>query len=369
MMANEDVADTFDILAGLNLSKIHNGEKLQETYKSWASHYPSYAKDFLRRRKRDDSLWFELLVHELLLNLDCEVVVLDIDNNSKTPDFLARYDERCCYVEATTVNPHDNPSVVDRNLNGALKYLNKLSSHGFHIRITVKGKISRTLTRCELKTTFGKLLSENDPIQVHKLIREYGEWAAPHAEIAEEDWSLRGELVPKSRGNMRVEDSPGLIIESIGSYIGDASSQVQSAVTKKAKKYRDLVAPLVVAVNVLDVRFDGEAALAALFGQEQITFNPNNPEDLGRLTRNPDGVWVSRSRNPHGHLAAVIVFNSLFWWNPHGSVCLYLNPFIGNPALPKSLYKLPHAKGENGYGRRIEGADLDYLLFANSVRQ
>ena len=360
------MTDTMGISRSVDRSKESDEKRLREKYEPWLERYPPYARQHLQRRLWNDSAWFELLVHELLGRLGCKVDVIDIDNTDKTPDFLGSYGDRNCYVEATTVNPRDNPSILDPNLQDALRKLNELSSSDFQIRLSVEGKIQRTLGKDELVKTFGKLLREHGPVTVQQQIRVMGEFYAPFAELRGKGWRLRGELVPISPEHRLDGKARELIIGPIGTFAGDASPEVQKAVSKKASKYGRLNAPLIVAANVLDIRFDREAELAALFGQEQIQYFPSRPDVPDKLIRKPDGVWIKGGYQPrYTRLAGVIMFNGFFPWSPRGSVCLYLNPFNSNLALPEALYKLPYAKGEGGYIRRTEGADIETLLFEN----
>ena len=357
---------TSDIFTGLNLSNTSGGGSLLQRYETWFERYPQYAQESLRQRLANGKsvlgAWFELLLHELLFQLGCKVHVTDIDNTEKTPDFLVSHGGYNCYVEATTVNPADNPSMVDRHLEDAISMLNKLDSSKFQLGLSVEGRISRTLSRKELKSTFGKLLSEHDPAMVRKHISLWGEYSAPYAEIKDKGWVLRGELRPiPPEGKHRT--SPDLIVDLGGGYSGDASPKVQETVSKKAKKYGQLDAPLIVAVNVLDVRFGREAEAAALLGQEQIRYYPNHPEIHDQLVRKPDGVWVQGGYKPrYTRLAGVTMFNGFLPWSPQGSACLYVNPFGHNTDLPQPLYRLPHAKGEDGRLNWVEGIDIETLL-------
>ncbi len=276
----------FDLLSHMDLSNVPDAERLRKTYGSWFERYPLYAKQSLQQRLPSDGAWFELLLHELLVKLGCEVKVTDFDNNRRSTDFLVRHNGRSCYVEATTVNASNRPFVVDSNLEDALRKLNTLSSSDFRIRLIVEGKISRTLGRHELMEKFGKLLSENDPVKVQEQVHAMGKRAAPHAEIKGNGWSLRGELQPIYPQENQESRPRELIIGPFGSFVGDASLEVRRAVSKKAKKYRHLASPLVVAVDVLDGRFDREAELAALFGQEQIQYFPGRPDRLGPVNTN-----------------------------------------------------------------------------------
>ena len=87
---------------------------------------------------------------------------------------------------------------------------------------------------------------------------------------------LRGELRPiPQEGKQPI--SPELITDGGWDYSGDASRNVQDKVDKKAKKYDGLDAPLLVAANVLDPRFNQEAEMAALLGQGADSVFPRSP--------------------------------------------------------------------------------------------
>ena len=358
---------TSDIFSGFNLSTVADRERLLRVYRMWFERYPQDAKESLTQRLANGEnalgAWFELLLHELLSRLGIRVEVIDIDNTDRTPDFLASHGYRSCYIEATTVNPRDNPSELDSNLVDALRMLNEMSSSDFQIRLIVNGRIRRPLSRNELNEKFGKMLRENDRDTVQKRMQEMGEWAAPSVEIKEEGWRLRGELVPISPEQQRVGKPQELIIGPVGTFSGDASPEVQKRVSNKAGKYGDLYVPLIVAANVIDVRFDREAEVAALFGAEQIRYFPNHPEIPDQLIRKPDGVWVRGGYKPrYTRLAGVIMFNGFLPWDPRGSVCVYVNPFGSNTEFPQPLYYLPQAVVEDRRLNWTKGIDVEILL-------
>lgn len=356
-----------DTFSGLKLSNASDREPLLQRYGMWFERYPQPAKEPLNRRLANSNsaqgAWFELLLHATLIQLGCEVRVIDINNTDKTPDFLVIHGNRSCYVEATTVNPSDNPSAVDRNLEDAIAKLNKLESSDFQIRLIVEGKIPRTLSKTELMEKFGKLLRDHDVDAVRRRIQTFGDESAPYTEIRGRNWSLRGELDPIPDGQRAEGGFRELLIGPMGFYGGDASRQVQEGVSGKAKKYDHLDAPLVVAVNVLDIRCDGETEMAALFGKEQIRYFPNHPEIPDQLVRKPDGVFVKGGYKPrYTRLAGVTIFRGYLPRSPQGSACLYVNPFGYNTDLPQPLYQLPHAIWEDGRLNRTEGVDVETLL-------
>ena len=354
---------TPDILKKLHLSEVQEGRRLLNVYGSWYERYPQYARASLNQSSWFDGTWFELLIHELLTQLGFEVEVKDIDSLRRSPDFLARKNDRRCYVEVTTVDPEGNPLRVDPNLKEAIRKLNTLHSSDFQIALTIEGKIDRTLSERELDESFGRLLNENDPVMVQRQVCTMGEWAAPQTEIKGDDWILRGRLRPIPTTEEQSDRPRQLIVGLSGISEGDGSGMVRKAVVKKAGHYGRLDAPLIVAVNVLDSRFDREAEMATLFGEEQIEYFPDHAEVPDRLVRKPDGVWVKGGYQPrYTRLAGVLFFHSFFPWSPGGSVCLYVNPYLDNPDLPQALYRLPHVKREDGHIRRIEGEDTEILL-------
>ena len=288
-----------EILGAFDPSVVPDREQLLKLYESWFERYPSYAKQSLRRRLPGDSAWFELMMHELLIQIGCKVEVKDIGNAGKNPDFLVQSDGGRCYTEVTTVNPESNIAVVDPNFEDALRKLRKLSttsdtlkSSGLEILLHVEGRITRTLGSGELKQLLEKLLTENDLLSV----KEYP-WTAQPQEITGEGWKLRAELEPRLP-SMRQENEE-LVTGPYGSFSGDASNKVREAVKKKARKYPNLDAPLIVALNVWDPRFRHETAeMAALFGDEAIQYFLDRPDIPDRTVRMPDGVWVKGGYEP-----------------------------------------------------------------------
>ena len=357
---------TSGIFSGFDLSNMRDRGQLLQTYEMWFERYPQHAKASLRQRlgNGDNALgaWFELVLHELLFQLGCKLDVVDIDNTDKTPDFLTSHQDRSCYVEATIVNPRDNIAFIDDNFENAKDRLNTLHSPYFQIRLTVDGKLTRTLSNKELMEPFRKLLGEHDPAEVREQIALMGEYGAPYTEIKDNGWVLRGVLRPiPPEGKHRT--SPGLIVEVGGIYTGDASPEVQKAVSRKAGKYGRLPAPLIVAANVLDIRFDREAEVAALFGQAQIRYFPDRPDIPDQLIRKPDGVWVKGGYKPrYTRLAGVMMFNGFLPWSPRGTACLYVNPFANDTDLPQPLYSLPHAIDEDGRINWVEGIHIETIL-------
>lgn len=102
--------------AYLNRSARPRVAVVRDRLEGWYAHYPAYAKTrgFLGQTDGDFfAKSFELLVHELLMRLDCTILAVEpnVSGNSGKPDFWVEADRMQLYVECTTVNP-DDPTLV-----------------------------------------------------------------------------------------------------------------------------------------------------------------------------------------------------------------------------------------------------------------
>ena len=227
----------------------------------------------------------------------------------------------------------------------------------------MKSELSKHLPKREVVRPFQELLEAHTPDAVQKMIDEGGSEAAPSAKITDNDWSLQGRLVP--RDPPYVERSAVVFGPSRTGILN--STPVQCAIKKKANKYRSLDAPLLVAVNVCIPGFSEDEELEVLFGKEQYTIDAGRLDIPGRLTREPDGVWVRRGP-PHTRytrLKGVIMFRNISPWNLHAPCCLYFNPFAGDMKLPDVLCRLPYVRVHEGKIQPFEGENIGRLLGIN----
>ena len=98
----------------LNRSARPDDAQVRDLLESWFKQYPHEARNHLRGRLRGNNsatggALFELMVHELFIQLGCEVTVLDVDETKKQPDFRVRHGNCHFYVEATVINPQSQP--------------------------------------------------------------------------------------------------------------------------------------------------------------------------------------------------------------------------------------------------------------------
>lgn len=104
------------LVAYLNRSARLDVALVRGRLEGWYAHYPTHAKTmgFLGKTNGDFfAKSFELLVHELLMRLDCTILAVEphVSGNRGKPDFQVAADDIQFYVECTTVNP-DHPTLV-----------------------------------------------------------------------------------------------------------------------------------------------------------------------------------------------------------------------------------------------------------------
>ena len=333
-------------------------------FESWFRKFPLAHQRDLRERFRSDEdqnhegAFFELFLHEFLTRLGFSLKVHPEIAGARTrPDFLVFHDDQHFYLEATMVGQRSGPFTRNRNEQDVINNLNTLTSKYFHIGVCMEGTLLRTLGRERVVRPFKELLDAHAPDEVRHLIDREGLFAAPSQKIECGGWSLQGWLKPispenRSRGIRRQR----IVIEPYRATWTDSVAPVRNALKDKARKYRTLDAPLVLAVNARDMFYNGrENDMEVLFGEEQLLYSTENPDLSPVLDRKPNGVWSRASR-----IDAVLRFQKVDLWNlARASACLYVNPHNTNAVLPDALFRLPHAIGHEG---EIEGEDIAQFL-------
>lgn len=332
-------------------------------FESWFKGFPpEHQKDLRERFQSDDEqnhegAFFELFLHELLTRLGFSLKVHpEITGTSARPDFLVCHDNQRFYLEATVTGQEAGPFTRNRNEQDVINNLNTLTSPHFYITIHIEGKLSRTLSKKEVVRPFEELLDAHDPDEVQRLMDERGRNSAPSQKIECGDWCLEGWLRPIS-SEKRKRD---LILGYNLGAATDCAGPVRKALKKKARKYRNLDAPLVIAVHTRDRFYNGrDHDMDVLFGDEQLLYSKERPESRPELVRKPNGIWSQDSR-----IDAVLSFQRIDLWNlwHNASACLYINPYNSNATLSDALFQLPHAKECDGKMKWFKGEDIGQLV-------
>ena len=351
----------------LNESDSPDATRKRKCLESWFNRIPSAAQSDIRSRLRSDDdnvheeAFFELYVHELLIRVGCTLSVHPQTDGSDTrPDFLVRHGAHRFYLEATVVGRRAGPFTRSRNEQDVINKLNTLNSANFSIGVDMEGTLSRTLGLEQVTRPFKELLNAHEPDEVQRLIDEGGLHYAPSRSIECGDWALTGWLKPISSENRRRGIAPQqIVIEPYQVKWSDSATPVRKALIRKARKYGDLSAPLVVAVNIRDAYYAGQISdLEVLLGDEQILSSHGHSELTPRTHYRGNGVWGRTSK-----IDAVLRFHKVDAWNlTNASVCLYSNPRYKAGSLPDPLFRLPYAKAHHGEVRWFGGESPAQLV-------
>ena len=340
---------------------------IRNTLESWFEKYPPRHRTEFRERFRDDDphhegAFFELFLHELLTRLGFSLEVHpEIAGSDDRPDFLVSRDNRRFYLEATVRGQRSGPFTCNRNEEDVINKLNTLTSSHFGITVHMEGTLLRTLSREDVIRPFGNLLESNRPDEVRRLIDEQGRKAAPSQRIECGNWSLEGWLSPNLPIDRTRQPRRRFVI---GHHLGaftDCATPVRKALREKARKYRNLDAPLVLAVNTRDMFYDApHHDFDVLYGNEQLFYSKDNLDATPRFGREPNGVW---SRGRGSQMDDFLSIQKVDMWNIYyASASLYLNSNNTHTVFPDALFRLPHVKAINGEVKRFKGENVAQLV-------
>ncbi len=277
-------------------------------------------------------------------------------DRGQTPDFLAGVEEaEQFYVEATVVEPRTFQDSPREKL--VFDELNKLRSPDFWLFA---------------KSVRGTLASNPPLRKMRESVQEWIDglrWESAHVhsssgtcqpfQLEHDGWTLQLDARPKGE-EARGKPARPLSGPVRSAFVNSAEPLVR-AVQGKAKEYKNLGAPLIVALNCLDRSgVDQIDVLLALFGWEGSSSEPNS----ARVSP-PSGVqkreciWDAKKNTG---VSAVLLFNGFLPSSmATAPVCLYENPWAARPA-PTSLRRLPHATVGGGLIRWHEGEALCSIL-------
>ncbi len=278
----------------------------------------------------------------------------------QTPDFRVSQGGKSIYVEATAVGLTSNPFNLNANELDAIDKLNTLKSPHFFLLYDMEGTLKKTIRRERLTGRIKKLLDYNDPDKVRAKIAEFGSHTAPSDKFNCGDWTLTVRLMPMSKDDQSRTSETPIVRGRYRAKRIDPICLVREALKKKAKKYRELDAPLILAVNTLNPYYSDEKSDAdVLWGNLLIQFE-TGAVDRTQYVRQPNGFWSSESG---GRTSGVLSFQNADMLNmSQVTARLHTNPGNQSSVLPDALFKLPHYVASNGNLIRREREDLAQLL-------
>lgn len=183
----------------------------------------------------------------------------------------------------------------------------------------------------------------------------------PEYQLKHCGWTLKIEALPRSPEKRGIEPHRPIGIGPMRVDFVDSVKPIVEAVRTKDQKYRELRAPLVVAVNALDLAgVDRTDILEALFGWESSTEDPNVSRIVASQgVHKKNHVW---DKEKNTSVSAVLLFDTLQHSNmASAKCCIYENPWA-EYASPADLRRLPHGIVTGDYLKSHEGVSLGSLL-------
>lgn len=325
----------------LNISARPAAQAVRELLTDLVDRYPAAHRNDLVRRLRSidrqhESAVFELLVHEMLIRSGCEIVAVEpvLENRGTTPDFLVRAaDGSRFFVECVVANGvSDAEAGRERLLISALDRVRSTPSPAHVLAVHVRGAPSAALDL--------KALSRGLARWVAGLPE--GEAAMSAAPFMFERNGLKLRIVvmaPRMLPAPAGAISVGAI--SFGLRASTPGDDLRTSLMKKAKKYRDLGLPYVIAVN--DAGRSGAAQLMdALLGSPLAVFREDDDGGSDLPTaRASDGLWTDQVRPRKRGVSAVLWLHGAYSWKPWGrDIVLVRNPWATH-ALPQGTLPFP----------------------------
>lgn len=331
---------------------------IRKLLECWFSRYPVKDANDLRSRFRSDvddahrGAFFELLTHELLLRLGCDVVVHpEVSNESpKRPDFRADRGQEAFLVEArVAMHLSEAEAKAAARQNQVYDVLDRtLDSPNFFIGLRLGGT-PKTAPSAKLMRMFleSRLRGLDPDIVAAELGRgEKRTWPYEH-----DGWQIDFFPIPKgpeNRGRPGVRSlglfAPNPLVQRL-----DPVTPIRRAIEKKAGRYGNLDLPYVIALNTLGEFSSRAHVLEALYGGEVLVHSRyHDGTTQMRLERNPDGAFVAANGKRNTRVSAVLLFDGARPSNlTSASVELYPNYFTEIP-YEGVLQQLPRVELDEG---------------------
>lgn len=370
----------------LNRSARPEVDRVRSVLEDWFSHYSHGGQaDIVGRFRSDDerqhySAFFELFLHELLLQLDCSLVIHPIVNEGmpRHPEFLVTPRHGTSfYLEAITAHEmSDEAFAALARKRAVYDTLNRLDSPNFFLWMNLQGEPKTSPPGRQMADFLNKELKKLDPDRVAEQFQSGGLDALPKWPFELGGWKIEFSPIPKkadARGKPGVRP---IGIQFSGFRLVRIKDAIKDAILDKADRYGRPDLPYVVAVNAIEgiespgSTVDEEDICDALLGTSQWVFEI---KDIGagpgasKYKRVPDGAWTSKSGPINTQVSAVLMATPVLPWNvPQAPIRLYHNPWAALP-YTSVLTCLPQVVKRGEEYVKVDGRLLGEIFSLPSV--
>ncbi len=304
---------------------------LNEWFGRFAAQQDQPAVNDMRSRlhaKQDGQFFaafWELYLHEVLTRLGFEITVHPESERGKRPDFAVRRGDAQFYLEAVMPTPPVGERNQGPNAATVIEYVDEAYHPDWRLslRHVIAGK--QTPKKAAVRdAVVGWLDSMNADVWLERDDR-------PETELRVDDWQIKvAALALEPESGSRVHKRMIWAGPGGAGYPEALGRPISKALTKKAKKYGDLDAPLVIAMWVMNWMADEGTAPLALFGSPLGELRPGvEPTGLDLPPERTPGLWTPGAKN-RGRASALLAVNSFtfgfpgvarslphLWPNPH----------------------------------------------------
>lgn len=343
-------------------------ERVRSFLEEWFSRYPEAHRSELKARmfKSEEhdyySAAFELILFAALTSLGCAVQVhAPVKGTANKPDFWCKAPgAQDFYVEAVLASEfNDAHKKARKRSRSAIDALEGIDSAGFYLYVDESGQPDTSPRSSRLRNKVVRWLGSLDAEKVRQEVWAKGYHAAPSMRWEHDGWEVDIRAWPsQTKHNEQVVGARAESLRQI-----EPVGPARRAIVEKAKKYRDLAGPFLIALNVESLVFDRSDEMQALFGDEVYLLRLGEQGVETLQYRKPNGAWRDFRGSRYKRVSGVWIFNNLSPWRAaHSDGTLYLNPCALRP-LPKLLHSVNHARsGEDGDMQWFKGISLRELL-------
>ena len=278
---------------------------------------------------------YELYLHELLRRRGCELEIHPDNPSGKTsrPDFrVVEPDQSVMFLEAVFASDISDPDrAAEARKNVVYDCLNSIDSPDFFLGMIMRGdpktpppaKRMRAEVAAWISTLSWDDLSSESAVDGSD---------RPHYQFDHDGWSIEFLAHAKSEANRGKPDVRPVGIRSSGVQKSTHVDAMRRAIRKKANKYGDIQAPLVIALNLGRFHASHEDALQALYGDVQYRIPVGDVAAEPEPSRIRNGVWTGRSGPRCRRVSAVLFSPHISAWSLAARpIRLYPNPWAHQP--------------------------------------
>ena len=305
----------------INNSAWRSVNYIREKLEDWAKHLKP-TKDFIKRFKSTDnnqhrSALLELYIHEFLRlhGYQIEIHKSADDTSSKFPDFEAKSENSCFFIECThSINPLNEDEGTLSRVNNALDIIEDISSPSYFITVHFESIGSKSIPKKHLTSYIITLIEQKiDDDSFHIKCLPY----------IKDDWKINFGLIKKQKSTSVTIASN--MIGGLG-FTNSVKPLKRSLSNKRGSKYGKLNNPYLIVINTHDVMILDEDISKALYGI-------NNPgEGIG------NSFFFNKGIPQNTRVSGVLLLQNLVHFNMDSvNISLWHNPWATHQLEGKEI--------------------------------